>query len=128
LENAVIARVYRFQPLENLCADMLCLEGEAVLGEVLFVADLDELFLEGFVDGGAFVFAVEPGEMFFFAAGVDSFGAGGFLRVAQFAQNIAGGFFEGDQVAEVFDVDGHEEVAESVGLRFSIFANATERA
>jgi hypothetical protein len=33
--------------LEKICAGMLCLEGEAVLGEVLFVAHLDVLFLAG---------------------------------------------------------------------------------
>ena len=57
----------------------LRLEGEAVVGEVLLVAHLDELFLEGFVDGRALSFAVESGEMFFFAAGVDVFFAGRFL-------------------------------------------------
>ena len=50
-------------------------EGKFILGEVLFVAHLDELFLEGFVDGRALPFAVESGEVFFFAAGVDGFEA-----------------------------------------------------
>ena len=57
----------------------LCFEGEAVIGEALFVAHGDELLLERFVDGYAFAFAVDAGEVFFFAAGVDAVGSGRFL-------------------------------------------------
>ena len=71
---------FRFPILgKNLGADSACFERKFVLGEALFVAHLDELFLKHVVNRRAFSVALNAGEMFFFAAGIDAVSAGGFL-------------------------------------------------
>jgi hypothetical protein len=86
-----------------------------------FLENLIDLFKEGFVDGHTIFCSVEGGEVFFFADGIDSFGAGHPFTVSQFTEDITGSFAERIGFYKVFNIDGVKEMSQSSGCFFSIF-------
>ena len=72
----------------------LFLPREDVFGESELVADGAHFFLHGVVDGHAGILALLPDVPFLFACGVDAVAAGGFLRIAERAADIAGSLAE----------------------------------
>ena len=72
--------------------------------------------MQCFVDRNTFNTAFLIGNVLFFARSVDAAAARSFAAGAQFAQNVAGGLFEGISFGEGFDIDGNKEVPQVIGL------------